>query len=369
MRRTTLLVVFLALAAMAGTGCTNEAHSKTADTPTTGKALEEPAARVRVQTVGLGRLTESIILRGTVQPVTDVTVSAEAAGRIESLSIEEGEPIKRGQVIARVDYDLQKAQRDQARAGYDLAVKTVERLKALRADDMASQQQLDQAETQVLTSRAALAIATAQLRKSVVTSPTSGLALRRFMDLGEFAAPGAPLVRIVDYDTVRVSAQVAETDAARIRAGMPVTIRIDALGREITGQVQQLMPVADPKAKTFEVRIELPNPDHSILLGMAATVRIDAQRHDDVVIVQQDVVVESGEDRAVYVTTDGLARRRPVVLGAIEGDRVVIREGLAPGESLVVEGQRALHDGQKVRIITGQALAPTGRRAPNEEGS
>jgi len=175
---------------------------------------------------------------------------------------------------------------------------------------------------------------------------------------------------VVDFSTVKVSAQVAETDAARVRRGLPTRVRFDALGREVDGKVHVLMPAAHHMSNTYELRVKLPNPDHAILVGMAATVSIDVAKHDDVVVVEQDAVVESESGRAVFIEVAGKAKRRPVVLGAIEGDRVIVAEGLSPGDKLVVEGQRTLHDGQEVRSIVDSAVADEPPRAPAEsEGS
>jgi len=355
------------LLALSAAGCGGDAAQAPAEPEASPNA---PALRVRVEPVALGALSERIVLRGTVLPARDVTFSAEMPGRVEALTVDHGDRVRKGQVLARIDYALQLAQRDQARAGHELAVKTLERLDKLRADDMVSQQDLDQARTQVLTSKAALAITEAQLGKSVVRSTISGIVARRHADAGEYANPGVPLVQVVDFSTVKVSAQVAETDAARVRRGLPTRVRFDALGREVDGKVHVLMPAAHHMSNTYELRVKLPNPDHAILVGMAATVSIDVAKHDDVVVVEQDAVVESESGRAVFIEVAGKAKRRPVVLGAIEGDRVIVAEGLSPGDKLVVEGQRTLHDGQEVRSIVDSAVADEPPRAPAEsEGS
>jgi len=360
----TLLGLLLSLGAGAA-GCAQEAHSS----PQVVTAHEAPALRVRTASVALSSLTETLELRGVVLADRDVTFSAEMPGRIESMSVDNGDRVRRGQVLARIDYRMQRAQREQAAAARDLAVATLERLQALRAEDMASAQQIDQAEAQARNAKAALAIADAQLAKAVVTSSIDGVVARRFLSEGEYANPGQPVVQVVDLSRVRVSAQVPESGAARVRRGMPVRMRIDALGRALEGTVHVLMPATFSKSNTFDLRVLVDNPDYSILAGMAVTLQLDAQEHREVVVVQQDVVVESESGRSVYVAQEGVARRRAVALGPIAGDRVVVTEGLQPGDQLIIEGQRSLHDGQKVEIVTGHAAAAAAPHGDETRGS
>lgn len=366
MRRRVRTAAATLLLGVVGNGCSGEAPPAP---PKEEARAETPALRVRVEPIALGGLTERIVVRGRVLPDRDVTFSAETAGRVEALTVDSGDRVRKGEVLARIDYALQVAQREQAAAGHELAVKTLERLVALRADDMVSQQELDQAATQVRTSKAALAIAEAQLTKSVVRSTITGVVARRHAEEGEYASPGLPLVQVVDYRTVIVAAQVPETDAVRVGRGMPATVRFDALGREVEGKVHVLMPAADAMSNTYELRVRVENPDHSVLIGMAATVSVDAARHDGAIVVAQDSVVESEEGHSVFVESGGTARRRPVVLGAVEGDRVVVLEGLSPGDKLVVEGQRSLHDGEPVRAVVDGAVAAPPRPPASAEGT
>lgn len=370
LQRPTLIA--LALWASVGLGACerepeSEAKAQAAEAPT-----KEIPMNVKTLRVELGELTEVLVVSGATLPAHDVTFAAEIPGRIETLSADLGDAVEKGQVLARIDYSMLKAQRGQARAGLDLAEKTLRRLKALRAEDLISDQQIDEVEAQRLNAQAAVDMAEVQLSRASVEASLSGVVVHRFAEEGEYANPGQPLLRVMDYNEIIVSAPVPEREVSRIEEGASVEARIEALGTSATGIVDVVVPAADPISRTYELRARVPNAERRIRVGMAVTLKLDVARHERVIVVSQDVVVESGEERSVFVVEGDQARRRVVDLGATEGSRVVITAGIKAGDEIVTEGQRGLVDGQSVRIIKGEAEAlsapskgETVGRAPN----
>ena len=339
-------------------GCEGRAQPQ----PDAATPQETPAKPIKVWPVELGTLAETINLRGITLPESNLEIAAETAGRVSKLDADLGDRVKKGQVLARIDYAMQKAQRDQVQAGLDMAEKTHERIVALRADDLASQQQADEALTQVRNAKAALRIADLQLKRSTIRAISDGIVARKHIDAGEYVHPGTPMLQIVDYQTIVVSAQVPESVVARIPRAAPVRVTVDALDREVEGRVHVVVPAAHPVSRTYELRVKVPNPDYAILIGMSVTVRVTTQVHENVVVVPQDIVIESGQGRSVFVEVDGVAVRRDVRVGPVEADRVMIVEGLGMGDRVVIEGQRTLYDGQSVQVASGAtARAPTGK--------
>ena len=311
-----------------------------------------PAAVVKVAPATAHRFTEEVFVQGRVVADTDLTYSAEVPGTVESQHLEPGQRVRRGQVLARIDYRTLRARADAARARFSLQQKTCHRLTTLRKGDLVPQDQLDRAEAARAVAGAEHKIALANLGKSVIRARRGGVVVRRFVRSGEYVAPGAPVLRVVDLDRVVVEGQVPESLVSAVTRGAAARVQIRALGRAITGKVFAVLPVATDVSRTFKVRIKVKNPGHAILVGMAATVKIAVRTHDAVVLVPQDVVLEEGGGRAVYVVgADNKAARRPVTLGPTTADRVVIRAGVKPGERLVVLGQRALRPGQPVKVV------------------
>lgn len=311
-----------------------------------------PTAVVKVAPARAGRFTEEVFVQGRTVADADLTYSAEVPGTVESLRLEPGQRVRRGQVLARIDYRSLRARADAARARFTLQQKTYRRLTTLRKDDLVPQDQLDRAEAARVAAGAEHKIAQANLGKSVIRARRGGVVIRRFVRSGEYVAPGAPVLRVVDLDRVVVEGQVPESLVSAVARGAAARVQIRALDRTISGKVYAVLPVATDASRTFKVRIKIKNPGHAILVGMAASVKIAVRTHDAVVMVPQDVVLEEGGARSVYVVgADNRAARRPVTLGPTAADRVVIRAGVKPGERLVVLGQRELKPGQHVKVV------------------
>ncbi len=346
------MIVWIGIAMMAAS-CSSKAHSQTKDDSTKDAQAKVEAApiNVKVAPVALSSLTETLEGMGTTLADKDIRFSAETAGRLEYLAADLGDHVKKGQVLARIDYQMLKAQKNQAQAAYDLAKKTYDRLSKLREEALISQQQVDEAKNNLDQADAALNIASVSLNHTVVRSTISGVVTNKLVEQGEYVTPGAPLLQVMDYSTIVVSASIPEKEAARISKGTPVKVRIDALNEAFEGTVRVLVPSANAASKTYELRLNIPNKDHKILVGMAANYSIDMNTYNDVVVAKQDVVIEEENNRrAVFVNDDGKARRVDVTLGAIAGDLVVVN-GVDVGAQLVVSGQRDLVDGQPIHIV------------------
>jgi membrane fusion protein (multidrug efflux system) len=312
---------------------------------------KENLINVKVAPLGTSTLTEYIVARGVTQALHEVTYSAEIPGKLEYLYADLGDRIRIGQLLARIDFQTLKAQTDQAQSQYELATATFERVKELRAEELISQQQFDEANSNMRATEAQLAIAKANLSKSQIRASRKGIVSAKYVEKAEYVGPGTRLYKVVDYRTVIVEAMLAETQVAGIRKDAAVEVQIDALGKSFQGKVDAIVPTADPASKTFELRVEIDNPDLEILVGMSAVVRVTAAVHNDVLVAPQSVVNESPNGRFVFVVEAGVAKKREVKLGAVEADKVVLLEGISQGESLVIQGQRDLIDGQKVRIV------------------
>ena len=198
---------------------------------------------------------------------------------------------------------------------------------------------------------AGLAIAEDAVAKSVVRSTVRGIVSAKYVEEAEYVAPGTPLYRVVDLSTVVIEAKLPETQVSMIQKGAVVSVEFGALGEIREGRVDVVLPTADSVSKNFTVRIEVENKDHRILSGMSASVKIAARSYEDSVVVTQDRVVESKEGKSVFVVKNGVAEQRAVKLGGIEGDRVVILEGVSLGETLITMGQRDVSHGDPVTIV------------------
>jgi RND family efflux transporter MFP subunit len=204
----------------------------------------------------------------------------------------------------------------------------------------------------LVVNKAQVEIAKADLDKSVVLAKRNGIVTQKNVEQGEFVSPGKSMIQVVDHRKILVDGQLSESQVSKVKVGAKAKVSIRALNKEYMGQVQAILPVADPASRTFKVRVKVKNPNFQILVGMAATISIALRHYDKVILVKQDVVLEEGESRSIFIIgKDGKAQKRKVKLGPVDQDRVVLLDGVKPGEKLVVLGQRELKDGQRVTVI------------------
>lgn len=345
------ITCLLALLFLLCSACSQSAAQKTTRSNTQADANANAPINVKVEQTSGQIFTEEVLAHGVTKAIHLVTHSAEISGKIDSLAKDVGDRVKKGQMLARIDYKTVAAQAKQAEANYGLAKATYERVKALREEALTSEQQMDEARSNLLSAEAQLEITQATLEKSMVRATHNGIVGAKFVEQGEYVAPGAPMFFVVDLSTIIVEAELAETQVATVERGAPVEIHISALNKTFAGNVHVVIPAADEVAKTFPVRVHLENPTFEILVGMSATLRIKTRTQENVVMASQSAVLSEENLASVFVAKDGIANKRLVTLGPVQGDRVVLASGVQPGEQLIVVGQRNLVDGQRIRVV------------------
>ncbi|MEJ7665072.1 MAG: efflux RND transporter periplasmic adaptor subunit [Hymenobacter sp.] len=214
-----------------------------------------------------------------------------------------------------------------------------------------------QANAGLLRAEANARVARKHLADTHLRAPFAGLISAKLVEPGVAALPGAPAFSLIKTEQVFARAVVPEAEIGRMSRGTAVRVQVSALGREFRGTVQVINPVADPASRSFCLKVLLPNPGLRLLPGMLASLRIPlpaGQGTSAVVAVAPQLVVQEADGTSVVYVADAAshtARRRRVVLGAVQGNRVVVSQGLAANEQLIVAGQQRLHDGQSIRVI------------------
>jgi membrane fusion protein (multidrug efflux system) len=203
----------------------------------------------------------------------------------------------------------------------------------------------------VKTAEANLEEARLYLRKSTITSPLDGYVDHSFFEAGEFVPAQDPLFRIVQVKPVKAVFHLPERDIPFLRAGMEAWVSVVALSsRVFDGNVSLVGVTSDPATSTYRMEVDLANADGLLRPGMLTRLRLLRRSIDDAISVPVFAVISGEEGSALFLYEDGIARRRTVRTGIINGDRVQIAEGVAPGELVIVKGQRDLEDGQAVAL-------------------
>ncbi len=346
----TLAVVTLGVAACGGT-----------DASAAPDADEEfvKVVNVEIDTVVLESFSSTVRITGEAQPETDVTVSAEEAGRLEAFVREKGSRLRRGQAIARIDDDVLAAQVEEARAMAEIAEDRHERQRRLWEDEgIGSEIAFLQARADAASSAARFDQLQARLARTIVRAPVAGTFDDDLVDAGEIVQAGTPVARIVDASRLRITGGVPERFATRVSEGDEATITFDIFpGRTFEGRIDFVGTAVDRQSRTFPIEIVMDNPDGEVKPYMIANVRVETSRIDNAIVVSREVLLrtELGFQALVIETEDGhdVAVARDLTLGSSDENDVVVLEGLAAGERVVVRGQQLTDPGDRVRIVGG----------------
>ncbi|MFA5516395.1 MAG: efflux RND transporter periplasmic adaptor subunit [Desulfuromonadales bacterium] len=339
------------------TACGEKSQAENAET----KAPAEKVTVVVVEPVVLADLQETFTLPGSLEAWEDLTLAAEVAGPVRWIGVREGDRVRRGEPLLRIDPETAEANLARARAEFAVREKQLQRLEKLLEQKFVSQQEYDEARKAFDIAHADLARARLALEKSTLLSPVDGVVDLLLIDRGEYVAEGAPVAVLVQVDRLKALVEVPEKDVSWLRSGQTVDVLPAAIagpaGKVREGKILHLAYKADPLTRTYLAKIEVRNPAGDLRPGMILRARFLRRELTQAIAIPLYAVVERGGERIVFVEVQGIAQRRPVRTGAVLGDRVVIEEGLRPGDRLLVQGQQLVTDGTK---ITESVATPTG---------
>jgi len=319
------------------------------DRETSGLTVAEGAAIAVVEAVH-GPVVEAA--SGTVASARQTTVSSKILARIVSLPVSAGSVVQRGDLLVALESrDLEARLREAreelraAQAKLELAQRENARIEELFRTQVASRQQLDQVQSALHVARAGVEaaqqrVADAEVARSYaeIRSPVSGRVVDRLAEPGDTAAPGAPLLRIYDPGALRLEAPVRETLAVELAPGQALSVSIEALGVDLDGVIDEIVPFAEPGARTLLVKVRLP-PEPRLYAGMFGRAMIPAGDQTRL-LIPAAAVTRVGQLEFVSVVGGGehLERRMVTTGPAAPGERVEVLSGLAPGERVALPG-------------------------------
>ncbi|TPV95962.1 MAG: efflux RND transporter periplasmic adaptor subunit [Myxococcales bacterium FL481] len=338
---------------------------------TGGTGDSEPPTPVAVAAVEVGDIAASIVSASTIEAERSVTVHAEATGRIIKLNVEEGENVKKGQLLARLRYDSQSSQLARADEGLDKARTDLARVQALHRRGVASDQDLAEAQDALRIAKRDRVDRRRDVGNTRVLAPFAGTLTERVVAEGAFVSNGAQLFSLVDFDTLVARVYVPEKELDRIRVGQPArVVGKAAKGRRGTGTVTRIAPIVDAATGTVKVTVALPvaatGTERGFLPGMYAEVTLTTERREGALLVSKTALVRDEERVHVFVLESGeeepTVKRTLVELGLEDDDRVQVVSGLAADQQVVVAGHDGLQDGASVVLVDsdGKPLADAG---------
>jgi RND family efflux transporter MFP subunit len=299
-----------------------------------------------------GTAVEIVYATGAVEPVRWAKVTSLIRGRIVEFCDCEGKVVIKGDVLVRLDDREQRAQLQELKAREDFAQREVGRVTDLMGRGSATTQAHERVSTDLRTIQALISVQMEKLDNYTITAPMDGVVLRRDGEVGEIVDPGQVLYRVGVPKPLQVVAEVNEEDIPRVAVGQTVLLRSDAFaGKQLDGKLRDITPMGDPVAKTYRIRIALPD-DTPLKVGMSVEANVVTREKPNALLVPADAV----QGTSVFVIASERVQKRNVEVG-IRGTRAVeILSGVAEGERVASPAVTDLADGRRVRAKQETAM-------------
>jgi membrane fusion protein, multidrug efflux system len=352
-------VLVAALAGIVAAGC-GEADGMEGGRPDGEERVR--TINVEVAAVVPRDFVHTVRIVGTVEADRDVVISAEEGGTVRQMLVRQGDRVRPGQPLFRLDAGVLQAQLDQAVSQAMLAEETWERQRRLwEEDQIGTEMAYLQAKYNAQTARAQARVLNERVERTTIRAPIAGVLEERLVEVGAMVSPGTPVARILDVDKVKVVGGVPERYGGQVQRGAEVTVTLDPVAGEFVGAIDHVGSAVDRSSRTFTIEVEVPNAGHALKPGMVANVQIARERRAESLVVPRHAVLRLEGGYQVFVAVPygngWRAESRSVVPGAAHGDGVVIEQGLEAGDRVVVVGQQRLAHGDALIITNEDALS------------
>ncbi len=321
-----------------------------------------PSVSVHVTPAALTALPSPEDYVGNVKSRQAVMISTKMMGRVEKIYVEEGQAVRKGQPLVQVDASEARSAYEQAKAGLDAADVAVrnaerdhERFKALYAEKAVTKHQLEQVEMGLAQAKAkkAQAAANLQMAKTLLTygkilAPDKGIITKKWMDEGNLAYPGAPILTLENPDDLEISVAVPEEKARMLAPGQKAEVTVDSLGKTYDVTVSAVVAAADPMSRTSTVKLRLPK-DSALRPGQFAHVRFDSLALKALAVPVSALITE-GQMEGVFVDENGMARLRWIQTGQKTAQFAQVISGLQAGDRVIDPVPDGLTDGTPVEV-------------------
>jgi membrane fusion protein, multidrug efflux system len=316
------------------------------------------ATPVEVAQVRVAPSNRALSSVGTLTSDESVRLAAEIAGRVSAFDFQEGQNVKAGDVLVRLDDAIMKAEVQDAQARLKLAEANFRRASTLQQSGSGTTRARDEAMSEQEIARAALELAQVRLDKATLRAPFDGVVGLREVSHGAFVQPGTALVNIEKIDQLKVDFRLPEINLGDVKAGLAVNVKVDAFPERVfEGSILAIDPLLDVNGRALRVRAALDNDGMLLRPGLFARIEIPVEDQDNVVTVPESAIVPQGGQNIVFRVKDGKAEEVKVALGRRTAGEVEVSDGLEEGDVVVTSGHLRLRAGGAVEIVSGDVPA------------
>ncbi len=313
---------------------------------------EKPIVKVVTLSLAPAEICDRISFPGSLEPWTTLPLLAKIRGTVTEVLVREGQGVKEGDIIAKIENADYRIARDRAAAAHTLAMAEYGRSKKVYAKGTISEADLESKKAAMQTARADLENAELLLSRCTVTAPIEGVVRSLNAKVGLLLSVADPVAELLQINHLKAIIGIPESDVTAVSGLDTVELCVQALGNEkITARKYFLPASPEPTARVYNLELEVDNSERTMFPGMFVRADIVKKRVDNAVIVPFYSVISRNGEQFVFVEHNGVAEKRPVHLGIMEKWMVEVTDGLHSSDQLIVEGHRNVEDGRKVQVV------------------
>ena len=314
----------------------------------------EEAVKVTVTELSGQRFEHFVEVTGQVEADLDVNVSPESAGVIEAIRISEGQQVRAGQVLGKLNTDALERSLEELNIQLEMAQTNFKRQENLWNQNIGSEMQYLESRTNMESLAKKVESLKAQIRMSEIKSPVNGVIDILFQKEGEMGSPQIPFAKVLNTDRIRVYADVSETYIGKINQGDTVNITFPALDLRMSVPITRIGSTIDPNNRTFRVRIDIRNQGNRIKPNLMSIVQFRDYEAKDAIVVPTILIKEDFRGKYTYIVENDqgnfFAKKVHVKTGITQNNRTEVTDGLGAGMKIISAGYNQVSDGTQVQL-------------------
>lgn len=318
-----------------------------------GEKPEEDAVPVEAITIKAGNVSSSLLYSATIETEEEVDVFPQVTGIIERILVEEGDVVKKSDVLVQLDDDEYRLMAEKAKVNYEQAMSDYKRSKQIFEKKLISDNEYETARFTMEKAKIEWEQAELTLERCKIKTPIPGVVAERFIKSGDRILTSTKLFHVVNHDRMIATVHIPAKDAQLCEKGQRVIVTSDVLGnKNFEGWVKRQSPVIDAQSGTMKITVGIKPHQHELKAGMFVNVFIITGTHEDVPLVPKNAIVYDGEKQFVFtISEDSLAHRIHLKSGYSDPYNIEALEGVEVGDKMVIVGQSALKDKTRVRVV------------------
>ena len=316
------------------------------------KEKDETLVPVETAQVIQGEISAYFSGTAPLEAEEETEVVAKVGGVVDQIFIEEGDWVKKDQILAKLDDEKLKVQVEQAKAALMKLKNEYNRGLELYDKQLISVEDFQKKKYDYEAQEAAFEMAQLDLNYTSIRSPISGVVSERKIKVGNMVITNQAVFRVTDMDPLHAVLYVPEKQSGMLKVGQPAKLRVDALADQIfAGHILRISPVVDPSTGTVKVTVEVNDTDHILKAGMFARVQIIYDVHPEAILIPKDALISEDKYASVFVVQDSMSFKRDVTVGFINTSHIEILSGVMPGDTVITTGKGSLRDSTRVEPV------------------